>query len=107
MGADDVQVRPVSADESRAPCVVEGSLAGRLELGVRRFYMPGVTVRSRCPKCSRAWRRKMSEDYFPYPTAGEPFPLRCYCRDGSCGHEWNVMLRLDVTLSAVEPEGPR
>jgi hypothetical protein len=81
---------------------VEGTATG--ELDVKRCYLPGVVLRSQCPKCSADYAEDMAHHYLSYPKVGKPEAYGCYCRNEACGHEWEVMLRLDVTLSVVSPE---
>lgn len=79
---------------------VEGTARG--ELDVKRCYLPGLTIRSQCsqcPKCGAAYAADLSDQYLSYPKVGEPEGWGCYCSKDDCGHEWEVMLRLDVTLS--------
>ena len=80
---------------------VEGVMSG--DLDVKRFYLPGVVIHSQCPKCGAEYARDMADSYLSYPTAGEPFAYGCYCAREGCEHEWEMMMRIDVTLSVVTP----
>ena len=82
---------------------VEGAVPS-MELGIKRFCMPGVVLRSRCPKCGEAHTEDFGETELPYPYVGKPFPVQCYCRNEGCDHEWSVAIRLDMIVSVVDPE---
>lgn len=93
------------------PATVEHEPAhGGLDLEVKRFYVPGYKVRSTCPKCGGACVFDCGENYFSYPPIGKPFTETLYCNatledGGMCEHEFDVELRLDITLSATSPIG--
>jgi len=76
---------------------VEGAMVGEIE--VKRFHMPGVTIRATCPACSEPYAADMARGYFMYPAVASPFTTNCHCR--SCDHDWTVTVRIDVTLSVV------
>lgn len=78
-----------------------------IELEVKRFYVPGHVLKTKCPKCGSKYERDFGDEYLSYPTAGVTFSehLCCYAQkdDGSyCEHEWEVDLRLDITLTAPQ-----
>lgn len=76
------------------------------ELEVKRFCVPGTVLKTTCPKCGGAYKVDFDEDYLSYPTVGKPFKERFYCYaptddvGGVCEHEWEVLLQLDVVLTA-------
>lgn len=83
---------------------IEGAMTGKV--ADKRFHMPGVVLRSQCPKCGAAYAVDFGDGYLPYPVVGKPFASTCFCRDEECAHEWTVTLRLDVTLSVVDEVTP-
>jgi hypothetical protein len=62
----------------------------------KRTYLPGVTVKSTCPRCGVPWSRDMGSHYLSYPKVGEPVNVYGYC--GSCEHEWPVMVVVRLVL---------
>lgn len=78
---------------------IEGAPAG--EVDCKRFYLPGVVLRTVCPKCSAPHVRDFGDHYLSYPTMNAPEVHTLYC-DG-CSHEWPVTLRLTVSLAEVTP----
>ena len=56
---------------------------------------------STCPKCQAPYERDFNEQYLSYPQANAPTEVTLYC--GSCEHEWEVTMRLNITLELVSP----
>lgn len=74
----------------------------------KRTYLPGVVLRSKCPKCGDVAERDLGEDYLSYPTTGDAEDVTFYCERGfdddgegaeECGAEW-VGARVTVRLVA-------
>lgn len=76
--------------------VLTGAITGKMDL--KRFYMGGVTLQDKCPKCG-----VLHEDVDPminYPVMNQPFQMHMYCDE--CEHEWSVTVQLTVSLALVE-----
>lgn len=78
--------------------IVKGSCKG-VELD-KRTYLPGITIKSTCPKCGEPWQRNMKHDYLSYPVVDAPVNAYGYC--GKCEHEWPVMVVVRMTLEPAE-----
>jgi len=75
------------------------------EVDVKRFYLPGVSLEGKCPKCDGTVVEDFSrENYLSYPMANEVFEHGLYCEH--CAHEWTVKLRLVLKLDLVEEAPP-
>ena len=83
---------------------VEGAIG--VTIRDKRLCLPGVVMRSRCPRCGAAYSEDFGLDGLRYPVVGKAFDVECYCPDEECDHKWSVKLRLDMTLSVVSPEVP-
>jgi hypothetical protein len=66
------------------------------EIGVKRFYVPGVVLKSKCPQCGKEAEKDLGDDYLSYPATNTPIYVSMY--DGE--HEWTVRIIVRVT---VEP----
>ena len=65
----------------------------------KRCYVPGIIVKSKCPKCGEPFEEDLGEQYLSY--GGLDFSA--YCRDEECGHEWGCYLKCEIRLS-VDPD---
>lgn len=65
-------------------------------INVKRFYMPGLRVSFRCPKCNAIRKVNFAIEYLSYPTANEMFDYSLCCT--KCAHEWSVPVCLNVSL---------
>lgn len=77
----------------------------------KRTYLPGVVLRSKCPKCGEMCENDYAQDYFSYPRTGEEIDVTFYCDHGA-GHEghseWvgaRVTIRIVVDVEPVSPPG--
>lgn len=82
------------------------------DLSIKRCYLPGAVMESACPRCGEKVERHFDSDYLSYPRFGESFTetmshdVECECEDehgDDCTyecHEWEVTLKLVVTLEA-------
>jgi hypothetical protein len=70
------------------------------DLGVKRFYLPGVNLKGKCPSCGAKAELDLDSNYLSYPTANVDFDEPMACNE--CCHEWSVGLRLNVSLEVVE-----
>lgn len=70
------------------------------EIDVKRFYLPGVVLKERCPSCGAEALDDLGDRYLSYPTANVDFDHGMWCKD--CGHEWKVKLHLRLELRRVE-----
>jgi len=76
------------------------------ELGIKRFYVPGVVLRSKCPQCGMVDEKDLSDNYISYPQINEPTKVHFYCEhyadsqseDEGCGHSWTeeVIVRIKI-----------
>lgn len=77
---------------------IEGPVEKGAELNVKRFYLPGVIVRSPCPKCQVSCSRHLGDNYLSYPRIGFPYNVGMYC--DVCGDKFVVQIVVKIT---VEP----
>lgn len=79
--------------------VLEGSMEPGTDLGEKRFYLPGITLKFTCPKCGHTYARDMGDNYLPYPRVGVPIVAHAHCPE--CEHEWDYQLKLNVSLEVL------
>lgn len=68
------------------------------EIDVKRFYIPGTTISSVCPKCHTRETRDLGDHYLMYPKLNTPFNYFFYCQNEDCQYEWSEKVILRVTL---------
>ena len=82
---------------------ITGKAKGEIE--VKRFYVNGVSIESKCPKCNHEKIKDFGDDYFSYPVIGEHLDVYFYCEEGDqapyCDTEWTVKVKLNVEVSLV------
>lgn len=78
---------------------IEGTCRSDVEFD-KRFYIPGVKVKSTCPNCLLPHTQNMGDNYLSYPSAGVPIKLGFWCSE--CEHEWSVKVVLKISLEAAE-----
>jgi len=82
-----------------APTVsVDGCCMSGVRLD-KRTYLPGVVVRSSCPKCSAPYVLDLGDHYLSYPEVGDPYALTACC--DACEHEWplcSIVVRMTVEI---------
>jgi hypothetical protein len=74
------------------------------ELG-KRFYAPGYTLHSTCPKCGETWESNLGGEYISYPTVNKPKEIMAYCPE--CQHEWcpgSVIVRISIEVANKKEE---
>lgn len=77
----------------------EDGTADGFEIEVKRFYLP-FTIHSCCPACGLADECDLqAEQYLSYPAIGTPESVGFYCSE--CDHEWEVNVKLGITLELV------
>lgn len=88
------------------------------ELDVKRFYIPGVKIESKCPKCGTKYVKDLERDYFFEPSVNQPQDfhfecekevpknkggIRCDSLQGRdiylCKEEWDVPVKFDIVVS--------
>jgi hypothetical protein len=77
-------------------------LVGTVEgenIDVKRFYLPGISIKGVCPKCQAPWEHSFGENYLSYPTVGAVMRVGGYCQE--CDHEWSMGVVLSMSLSLV------
>lgn len=78
--------------------VIEGSCNG-IQLD-KRFYLPGIVLKSTCPTCNLPWVWDGDEQYVSYPVSGEPKVIHASCEQ--CDEEWEAgKLVVRVTVEAI------
>jgi hypothetical protein len=87
----------------------EGEGVESIELA-KRTYIPGVVLRSRCPKCGAPWERDLSNDYLSYPETGRAERINAYCsaepNGEECGEEWVAgYVRVEITVDPCDEHG--
>lgn len=65
------------------------------EIDVKRFHLPGVKLVGMCPECDTRYQLDLAVDYLSNPLVGDNTHT-CWCSD--CDHEWEVTLKLGITL---------
>lgn len=63
---------------------------------VKRFYVPGFTLRDKCPKCGKVTEDDMAQNYLSYPSANEEIDKHLYCEE--CNVDWPVKVVLSIEL---------
>lgn len=71
-------------------------------IDVKRFYLPGISLESCCPKCGMKVTRDFGANYISYPVVGKPEPAYMYCEE--CDEEWRVSLILDISVRVAPPK---
>jgi hypothetical protein len=69
-----------------------------IEIDVKRFYVPGVTVCSECYNCGKPKEVNLGADYLSFPVTGKPIPVHFYCGEDACNSVWEVDVILDLKL---------
>jgi hypothetical protein len=71
-------------------------------LDVKRLYLP-FFIKAICPKCGVPVEHALDDRYLSYPPINQPFVYSFShdIDDGDDWHEWDVTIRLDVTVTAV------
>ena len=77
---------------------IEGKINKRLP--TKRFYLPGIKLKSLCPNCGDEIERDMENGYLEYPKVGKVIEKYFYCDD--CNEEWYEKIILKVELVTVE-----
>jgi len=70
------------------------------EIEVKRLYIDGVEIESKCPKCGKIYKCPIGGDHLSYPTLNEPTKHYCYCED--CNTEWQEYFILEMTAKLAE-----
>jgi len=79
------------------------------EIDVKRFYIPGVTVRAECPECGAVHESDLGVDYLSYPELGKPEPVYFICEDGEDHYvefDVEVIIGLTIVLARSDEETP-
>lgn len=75
---------------------------GDTELG-KRFCVPGIRIKDKCPKCGAKWEMDLGDDYLSYPRIGAPYQISGYCSDDACQTEWTVgSVVVGITITAAK-----
>lgn len=70
----------------------------------KRTHLPGIVIKSKCPKCGKPYENDLSDNHLSYPRVGVPYELTGYCY--TCNHEWpmgSVVVGLTLTLEGDSP----
>lgn len=79
---------------------ITGSFSKNEEINCKRFYLPGIKVKSECPNCNAEEVWDGNDWYLSYPTPGKPDTVHFYCED--CDEEWYLDVVLDINLKLVK-----
>ena len=72
------------------------------EIDCKRFYIPGVVLKEKCPKCGKVVEKDLHHDeYLSYPEVGIN-NIDFYHDDEDCEHEWTVPYTLKITLEKIK-----
>lgn len=77
---------------------IEGKLNG--EIDVKRFYLEGIKMTSKCPKCGKEAIFDGDSDYLSYPKANEIDTVCFYC--GNCDDDWLEKIKLKISIVPVK-----
>jgi hypothetical protein len=80
---------------------VSGTVEHGEALGVKRLYLPGVTVEDRCPRCQRL--QQYEKPCLYYPEIGKPSRVTFVCEP--CDQEWEVQVTVRLSLELYGEEG--
>jgi hypothetical protein len=69
----------------------------RIDLDIKRLYLPGFVVRCEC-SCGKTLEHDLGSDYLSYVPANEDFEHTLYCED--CDTETVGALRLTLNVEA-------
>lgn len=75
--------------------IIEGDMLPD-ESGVKRFYMPGLSIKDNCPNCNTEYKSDLKEHYISYPNFNKKTNYSLYCNN--CNHEWKIPIMVKVTL---------
>jgi hypothetical protein len=64
----------------------------------KRFYVPGVVISCKCPKCGGDVGTDCADEYFSYPMFNTAFDFLLVCK---CEHEFTVKLILRLKLDGL------
>jgi hypothetical protein len=68
------------------------------ELGVKRFYMPGVVVKDKCVKCGGEASLDLGDQYLSYPTVNASNDVDLWC--SACDDQTTTVQRwLHISLT--------
>jgi hypothetical protein len=70
-----------------------------MDIDVKRFYIPGFTLQSKCPECNKEVIVDLASDYLSYPKANEPDNYDFYC--GDCEAEWTKQILLTIKVEML------
>lgn len=73
------------------------------ELDIKRFYVPGYTITSKCPRCGATAENNLEREYLSYPSLSEPTEVSFGCND-DCDTSWSGLVQVSVEVRAVAPE---
>jgi hypothetical protein len=65
------------------------------EIGVKRFYMPGVVLNFDCKKCGHKMENDYNSDYLSYPEIGEQ-TIMFYCDECDSEHELTINFKISI-----------
>jgi len=73
----------------------------------KRFYVPGVTIKSICPECGEEVVYDLGDHYLSYPILNTPYKFS-FCHDAPTeddqynDHEWTEEIIVRVTIEAAD-----
>ncbi len=76
---------------------IKGKLKGELE--IKRFYLEGLEISEKCPKCGK---EIFINDYLSYPKMNDVEKIWFYCDD--CDFEFGKRIRLNISIEEFDSE---
>ena len=73
-------------------------------LDVKRFYLPGVTIKDNCPNCKTECVYDLTDHYLSHPKLNTPEDCVFYC--DNCDNDWKIQVRLNLNLELIVPKQP-
>lgn len=64
----------------------------------KRFYLPGVVIKSKCLNCKKEMKRDLGDDYLSYPETNKSESVYFYCNDCDIEFEEKIIIKLSVEL---------
>lgn len=66
-------------------------------IDVKRFYLSGIAIESKCPKCKESIEFSGDSEYISYPVIGEKETVCLYCNN--CNINYLLELELKISIS--------
>lgn len=77
---------------------IEGDCLISCDIGVKRFYMPGVVIKDVCVKCGEEVAVDLGVTCIYYPSLNNPTDVGFSC---SAEHEWSVPVMICASIKVL------